>query len=162
MHNTFPIFNTIMHHSRSTEALPSITSWQPSCLIVLSVTQEALIVSISHSTQNRHIPTALFTPYLFYPKFPPLPTMICWCVWRPAFNKPTGWIDLGTRRQWQNANTRNPNTKNALPNPQSQKSVAFHALAFCPWHYGYWVKHPLWHIPFINFEHTVSMRGLFW
>ena len=45
---------------------------------------------------------------------------------------------LGTKHQWQNANTQNPNAKNALstqyPKPQTQKSVAFHTLAFCLWH----------------------------
>ena len=39
----------------------------------------------------------------------------------------------GTKRQWQNANTRNPNTKNAPP--KTQKSVALPTLAFCSWHY---------------------------
>ena len=41
-----------------------------------------------------------------------------------------------------NSKSKNPNTKNSLPNPenptpkpQTQKSVAFHTLAFCPWHF---------------------------
>ena len=44
---------------------------------------------------------------------------------------------LGTKLQWQNANTQNRNTKNALPqpqnpNPKTQKS--FHTVAVCLWH----------------------------
>ena len=39
-------------------------------------------------------------------------------------------LNLGTKRQYQNANAQNPNTKYA---PQTQKSVAFHTLAFCLW-----------------------------
>ena len=45
--------------------------------------------------------------------------------------------DIGTKRQLQNNNAQNPNTKKAPPNPktptlklQTQKSVAFHTLAF--------------------------------
>ena len=50
-------------------------------------------------------------------------------------------VDLGTKRQWQNAIAQIPNSKNACPNPktptpkpQTHKSVAFHTLAFFPWH----------------------------
>ena len=57
--------------------------------------------------------------------------------------------NLGMKRQWQSANTQNPNTKNALPNPktptpkpQTQKSVAFYTSAYnCPWHNGYHKLH---------------------
>ena len=48
--------------------------------------------------------------------------------------------DLGTKRQWQNAIAQNPNAENArvnpkTPTPKHKKSVAFHTLAICPWHY---------------------------
>ena len=49
--------------------------------------------------------------------------------------------DLGTKRKRQNTNVQNPNTKNAPPSPttnlrtpNTEVSVAFHTLAFCPWH----------------------------
>ena len=117
MHNTFPTFNPIMHHSCSTEALPSITSWQPSCLLVLSVTQEALNVSISHSTQNRHILTLLFTPFIqiFIQNFLPSPP---W--YAGVFGDQNLINQQGESISGQDANTRNPSTKNSLL--QSQKS----------------------------------------
>ena len=53
------------------------------------------------------------------------------------------WITM-SRISGQNANTQNPNSKNALPNLktptpklQTQKSVAFHTLAFCPWQHDW-------------------------
>ena len=49
----------------------------------------------------------------------------------------TYYADLG-----QNANDKTPTPETPIqkmlsqnPNPQTQKSVAFHTLAFCPWHY---------------------------
>ena len=47
----------------------------------------------------------------------------------------------------QNANTQNPNTKNVLPNPkpQTQKSVAFHTLAFCPFRPDTFTKYMVWY-----------------
>ena len=49
---------------------------------------------------------------------------------------------LWTKHQWKNANTQNANqnantkilTQPQNPNPQTQKSVAFHTLAFYLWH----------------------------
>ena len=57
--------------------------------------------------------------------------------------------NLGMKRQWQSANTQNPNRKNALPNPktptpkpQTQKSVAFYTSAYNSlWHNGYHKLH---------------------
>ena len=57
------------------------------------------------------------------------------CVMSMEYADPLFQADLRTKRQRQNANTQYPNTKNALPKPKTQKSVAFHIFAFCPCHY---------------------------